>query len=109
MGFVLLAIVLGGLTGIAFPALQTMMTAQTDKSAQGELQGAIGSTHSLSAMVGPILMTQVFAHSADDQGVYFPGAAFVLATCLLCIAIVLLLSRKSEIERRVGASASTAD
>src|SRR5207245_708781 len=46
--------------------------------AQGELQGAVAGLYSLSSIVGPPLMTQVFGHfSARSAGLYFPGAAFL--------------------------------
>src|SRR5213082_1014032 len=51
--------------------------------AQGELQGAVAGLYSLSSIVGPPLMTQVFGHfSARSAGLYFPGAAFLTAALL---------------------------
>jgi MFS transporter, DHA1 family, tetracycline resistance protein len=84
-----MAIIIGGLSGITFPALQGMMSDQISEDAQGELQGAVASIMSLTAIIGPIVMTRIFSHFADKSGVYFPGAPFLLATLLLIIAIAL--------------------
>ena len=85
-----LAIVIGALTGVAFPAMQGMMTARIEEDAQGELQGAIASTVGLTSIIGPLVMTSVFGHFADAKGVYFPGAPFVLASGLLVAAWLML-------------------
>lgn len=80
-------IVLGAFGGFAFPAMQALMTARTPENAQGELQGAIASLFSLSAIVGPLVMTQLFASYSDDKGSYFPGAAFVAAAFLSILSL----------------------
>ncbi|WCM25287.1 TCR/Tet family MFS transporter [Sphingomonas sp. QA11] len=87
-----LAIVIGAATGVAFPAIQGMMTTRIEEDAQGELQGAVASTVGLTSIIGPLVMTWVFGHFADAKGVYFPGAPFVLASGLI-VAAWLLLAR----------------
>ncbi|WP_088310625.1 MFS transporter [Novosphingobium sp. B 225] len=87
---VLAAIVVGAATGMTFPALQALMTARTQRDAQGELQGAIASTVSLTSIIGPVLMTQIFARFSDRTGLYLPGAPYVLSFALLSVAIVIL-------------------
>jgi len=89
-GMIYLAIVIGALTGIAFPAMQGMMSTRIEEDAQGELQGAVASTIGLTSIIGPLVMTAVFGHFADAKGVYFPGAPFVLASALLVAAWLLL-------------------
>ena len=49
------------LSGIAGPALQSMMTAKVDPDEQGRLQGANGAIGSMSGLLGPIAFTQIFA------------------------------------------------
>lgn len=87
---VIAAIVVGTITGMTFPALQGIVTARISEDAQGELQGAIGSTVSLTYIIGPIMMTQIFGHFADHRGFYFPGAPYLLSFALLCVAIIIL-------------------
>ncbi len=98
---VLMAIAVGSISGMTFPALQSLMTMRVHENAQGELQGAIASTVSLTSIIGPVLMTQIFGHFADRRGLFFPGAPYILSIALLLVAIMLLW-------RTVGGSASAA-
>ena len=56
---------------LAFPAMQSLMTARINEDAQGELQGAIASMISLTSIIGPVVMTSVFGAYADKIGPYF--------------------------------------
>jgi MFS transporter, DHA1 family, tetracycline resistance protein len=84
-----LAIIIGGFSGITFPAIQSMMSHKVSEDAQGELQGAVASVISMTSIIGPVMMTRVFSHFADREGLYFPGAPFLLAAGLLMLAIGL--------------------
>jgi MFS transporter, DHA1 family, tetracycline resistance protein len=83
-------IIVGCVTGLTFPAMQSMMTRKISEDAQGELQGAIASIISLTSIIGPLMMTNVFGAFADKTGLYFPGAPFILAIGLLLVAIAVL-------------------
>ena len=89
---VLAGMVVGAIPGMCFPAMQQLMTERVDDDAQGELQGAIASTVSLTAIIGPPVMTGIFGAYADGQGVFFPGAPFVVAAGLMVVAVILLVS-----------------
>jgi DHA1 family tetracycline resistance protein-like MFS transporter len=66
------------------------MTAAVAPSAQGELQGAMGSLAGISTMIGPTLFATVFAYSISDGTVLpFPGAAYALAALLLAVGAVI--------------------
>lgn len=80
-------IVVGGFTGFAFPAMQALMTKNVPEDSQGELQGAIASSFSLTAIVGPLLMTQLFGSFTRGDGVHFPGAPFVGGAVLIVLAL----------------------
>ena len=88
--WVVLAIAIGAISGMVFPALQTIMTEKIDGNAQGELQGSISSVISLTAIVGPVIMTQVFSHYTDASGVFFPGAPYIIAIVLSATAAAML-------------------
>jgi len=80
------------LGSVAMPALRGILSAHVPENAQGELQGAIASLVSLTAIIAPLLMTQLFAFFTGDAApVYFPGASF-LAAALLTFASAMLLS-----------------
>ncbi|MEM9084809.1 MAG: TCR/Tet family MFS transporter [Pseudomonadota bacterium] len=88
----IVGILFGGLGGLTFPALQQMMSARIAEDAQGELQGAIASAMSITSIIGPLIMTATFGAFADDEGIYFPGAPYLLAAGLVIIAIVIATS-----------------
>lgn len=72
------------LGGVAGPALQSMISAKATSSEQGELQGLLTSTISLTSIVGPLMMTNLFAYAtAAGSGIHFPGAPFVLGALLI--------------------------
>jgi DHA1 family tetracycline resistance protein-like MFS transporter len=88
---VILGMVIGCVPGMCFPAMQQLMSPRVAEDAQGELQGAIASVISLTAIIGPPMMTGVFAAYADDRGLLFPGAPFVLAAGLMAGAVAVLV------------------
>ncbi len=102
-----LGIAVSGLQGLVFPSLQSLMSAGTSASEQGELQGAVSSLQSLAAIVGPPLMTQSFSFfSSASAPVYLPGAPFVLAAGFSLLALVLFA--RAMALREDGAAAASA-
>ncbi|MFN3818434.1 MFS transporter [Blastomonas sp.] len=87
---VVIGMVIGAVPGMCFPAMQQLMSPRIAEDAQGELQGAIASTISLTAIIGPPVMTGMFAAFADSRGPFFPGAPFVLAAGLMACAVTVL-------------------
>jgi len=88
--FVVLAIIIGSVAGIAFPALQSLMTARTSVDTQGELQGAISSAQSLTSIIGPVMMSQIFAFFAERDNGNFLGAPYLASSALLILAIGIM-------------------
>jgi DHA1 family tetracycline resistance protein-like MFS transporter len=77
-------------TGLAYPSMNALMSRQIPSSAQGELQGGVASLYSLTAIIGPLLMTQLFGYFTTARApVYFPGAAFAFASLLTVVSIAL--------------------
>ena len=76
---------LGGISG---PALQGIISGQVPSNEQGELQGALTSLVSLTAIVGPVMMNSIFAYfSSAEAPLYLPGASFYLASFLTVISL----------------------
>jgi DHA1 family tetracycline resistance protein-like MFS transporter len=72
------------LGGIAGPALQGTISAHVPQNEQGELQGALTSLMSATSIIGPLIMTNLFAWFTSARApVRFPGAPFVLGALLL--------------------------
>ncbi len=68
---------------IVMPMTNAIMSHRVAPDAQGELQGAVAALFSLSSIVGPPIMTQLFGRfTAPDSPVQVPGAAFFTAALL---------------------------
>jgi DHA1 family tetracycline resistance protein-like MFS transporter len=75
---------------MTYPSMNALMSRRIAANAQGELQGAVASVYSLSAILGPPLMTQIFGRfSRPDAPIYFPGAAFFTAAVLTAVSAAL--------------------
>jgi DHA1 family tetracycline resistance protein-like MFS transporter len=75
---------------IVMPSTNALMSHRVAADAQGELQGAVASLYSLSSIVGPPLMTQLFGRfSAPGAPIYLPGAAFIAATMLAMASLAI--------------------
>ena len=92
LGWMMYLGVLGwALAALAWPSLNALMSQQIPPTAQGELQGGLASVSSLSAIIGPPLMTQLFGHFASATApVQFSGAPFIAAALLAVLSAVML-------------------
>lgn len=81
-------------SGLAFPAMQSMMSRCISEHQQGELQGAIASIVSLSSIVGPIVTSQIFSWATEGT-LNWPGAPFVVSAVSCVIALALLMKYKN--------------
>jgi DHA1 family tetracycline resistance protein-like MFS transporter len=71
------------LGGIAGPAIQGIISTQVSPKEQGELQGGMTSLMSMTAIVGPPLMTGIFSYFTNHNNpVYFPGAPMLAGAIL---------------------------
>jgi DHA1 family tetracycline resistance protein-like MFS transporter len=88
---------LGSLSGLVGPSLNAIMSKQVGPRAQGELQGALGSLMSLTGVVGPLLMTQLFGYFSNPEAiVHFAGAPFFASASLMLISLVLLVRQSGR-------------
>ena len=72
------------LGGIAGPALQSIISGHVKPNEQGELQGALTSMISVTSIIGPLLMTNLFAYfTGPTAPVHFAGAPFLLGSVLM--------------------------
>lgn len=76
--------------GISGPAIQGIISNQVPANEQGELQGGLTSLMSIASIIGPPLMTGLFAtFTSPDAQIVFPGVAFALGSVLLFVAFIL--------------------
>jgi len=81
------------LGGIAGPALQAILAGHIPRNEQGELQGALTSMMSLTSIVGPLVMTNLFAFfTKPNAPVHFSGAPFLLGSVLLMASALVAFS-----------------
>lgn len=78
----------GGLSALVFPAVNGLLSRMVDASHQGALQGGIGSLNSVAAVIAPLFLTQALAIGVERG---FPGAAFLVASILAAMSLVILL------------------
>ena len=76
--------------GISQPALQAVMSEHVPPNVQGELQGAITSLMSLAAIIGPLVMNNLFYYFTHSEApIHLPGAPFLLAAVLMAASAVI--------------------
>ncbi len=107
-------IVFSSLGGLAQPALQGIMSRTIPANAQGELQGAIAAVMSISMVISPALMTQIFAAFSapgtpfmianitilpEGAPFYFPGAPFIFSALLEFCALAMIFLAFRRINR----------
>jgi MFS transporter, DHA1 family, tetracycline resistance protein len=92
------------LFALTYPSMNAIASQQIPANAQGELQGAVACLYSLSSIVGPPLMTQVFGYfSGPAAPVYLPGAAF-LSAAVLTVGCATLFVRALRLAPRPAAA-----
>jgi len=78
------------LGGITDPSLQGLISMQILENEQGELQGGITSLRSVSAALGPTIMTGLFSYfTGKDAPFIFPGAPFIVGALLTISSAIL--------------------
>ena len=75
---------LGGISG---PGLQAIISGSVPSNEQGELQGSLTSVISITSIIGPLVMSNLFAFfTGPIAPFYFPGAPFMLAALLMLLS-----------------------
>jgi DHA1 family tetracycline resistance protein-like MFS transporter len=78
------------LGGIAGPALQSTISGHVPPNFQGELQGSLTGLMSVTAIIGPLVMLNLFAYFTSPKSpVIFPGVSFVLGGMLMLAASIV--------------------
>ncbi|WP_370400817.1 TCR/Tet family MFS transporter [Sulfitobacter sp. JB4-11] len=83
---------IAALSDMAPPLMTAFAANRVGEDQQGLVQGVIASLSSIAAVAAPLALTGVFERFVNEQGVYFPGAPFLVAA-LLIVAIVPLITR----------------
>jgi DHA1 family tetracycline resistance protein-like MFS transporter len=88
--------------GFAPAAAQSFMSQRVSPTEQGELQGAISSIRSFTALIGPGIFTLTFAYFIGGAHLWHSaGAAWLLSALLMAVAIpIAWLATRSRTEVR---------
>jgi DHA1 family tetracycline resistance protein-like MFS transporter len=90
---------------LARPAIVSFMSCRVPANSQGELQGSVAAAVSVSLILTPLLMAQLFSRFSGEQAsVNFPGAPYLaaalLAWCGLAVARHAFKIELSALESR---------
>ncbi len=88
---VALVLPIATLADMAPPLLTAFAANRVGENQQGLVQGVIASLSSVAAVAAPLALTGVFRGFVDDDGIYFPGAPFIIAALLIFVIIPLVL------------------
>lgn len=78
------------LGGITQPALQAIMAGQVPRNEQGELQGSLTSLMSVAAIIGPLMMNNLFFFFTHGSAPFqLPGAPFLLGSFLMLCSLII--------------------
>jgi MFS transporter, DHA1 family, tetracycline resistance protein len=93
------------LGGIAGPSLQSTMAQHVPRNEQGELQGALTSLMSLTTIIGPLIMNNLFKYFTTDKApFYFPGVSFLLGAFFMLLSLFIawkVLGRERRIKTAI--------
>jgi MFS transporter, DHA1 family, tetracycline resistance protein len=100
-GWMMYAIVVPfALGGICGPALQGVMSGQVPPNEQGELQGALTSLISVTSIVGPLMMTNLFSYfTSQNAPIFFPGASFLMGAFLTFLSVIFAMKSLAKFTR----------
>jgi MFS transporter, DHA1 family, tetracycline resistance protein len=94
------------LGGIAGPSLQSTMAQHVPRNEQGELQGALTSLMSLTTIIGPLIMNNLFKYFTTDKApFYFPGVSFLLGAFFMLLSLFIAWKVLSG-ERKIKTAAT---
>lgn len=80
------------LGGLGMPAVQAVISNKIPANEQGEIQGVLTSLISLTAIIGPLLMTNLFyVFTQDNAPFYFPGMPFMMGAALTVVCLLIAI------------------
>ncbi|WP_375280135.1 MFS transporter [Pseudooctadecabacter sp.] len=83
-------ILLAALSDLTPPMITAMASNTVDEGEQGLVQGVIASLASIAAFLAPLVVTGTFEAFVDDEGIYLPGAPFLMSAVLLLVIVPLV-------------------
>jgi DHA1 family tetracycline resistance protein-like MFS transporter len=77
--------------GVAGPSLQSTLAGHVAPNQQGALQGALTSLMSLTTVIGPLIMNNLFTFFTSSKAPFqFPGVAFLLGAVFMLLSLIIV-------------------
>ncbi|MFT4154275.1 TCR/Tet family MFS transporter [Parafilimonas sp.] len=93
--------------GVAGPALQSTLAGHVALNQQGELQGALTSLMSLTTVLGPLLMNNLFTFFTSPKAPFqFPGVSFLLGALFMLFSLIIIWLVLNREKKPAGERAS---
>ena len=86
-----LVLVFAALSDLSPPMMTAMASNMVNDEKQGLVQGVIASMASIAAFLAPLVVTSVFEVFVDENGIYLPGAPFLMAAVLVLLMIPFIM------------------
>ena len=78
------------LGGICGPSLQSTLAGRVPPNEQGELQGALTSLMSLTTVIGPLMMNNLFTYFTSEKAPFhFPGIPFIVGAVFMLFSVII--------------------
>lgn len=87
---------IAALSDMAPPLMTAYAANSVGEDAQGLVQGVIASLSSVAAVVAPLVLTGVFERFVGGEGLYLPGAPFLLAAVLVVALAPLIMKLRAR-------------
>ncbi|MEN8841815.1 MAG: MFS transporter [Octadecabacter sp.] len=91
-----IVLVFAALSDLSPPMMTAMASNMAREDQQGLVQGVIASLASIAAFLAPLGSTWIFEIYVDNQGVYLPGAPFLMGGALILLMIPLVMRLRSH-------------
>ncbi|MFT7369791.1 MAG: DHA1 family tetracycline resistance protein-like MFS transporter, partial [Octadecabacter sp.] len=91
----ILVLVFAALSDLSPPMMTAMASNLVSDEKQGLVQGVIASLASIAAFLAPLVVTGVFEVFVDDNGLYLPGAPFLMGAVLVLLMIPLIVKLRN--------------
>jgi len=85
---------LAAFSDMAPPLMTAFAANRVGEDEQGLVQGVIASLSSVAAVAAPLALTGVFENFVDSEGIYLPGAPFLVGAAMIVLIVPLLLRLK---------------
>ncbi len=91
-----IVLVFAALSDLTPPMITAMASNLAREDQQGLVQGVIASLSSIAAFLAPIGSTWIFESYVDNDGIYLPGAPFLMGAALILLMIPLVMRLRNH-------------